>query len=174
MPTYRDYICSFSIRDESSHICPYQGFLSENKPGCLIHPLSSGAEGRGRSMFESKICGDFFCPAHEILTEREKFFLSGNITDWYLYSTAIADPESFSFIYNYVSDRLSESQTPERACKPVSAGLAAHAINLSEYEGAVFCYSVPEYNLNKENFSVRYNTVFRNRVIDCIDENLIK
>lgn len=158
------------IRDEFSHICPFQGFLYTDKPGCLIHPLYSGVDGRNRSLFASKICGEFFCPAHEILSEQEKLFLIEKVSDWHLYSIAVADPESFSFIYNYVRSNYDAAGESGPAGELVMQGLAAHAMNLASYEGAIFCYSIPEYNINKKKFCIAYINESRDRVVSRIVE----
>jgi hypothetical protein len=154
------------VRDKFSHICPYQGFLKDNKPGCLIHPLSSGVDGRDRSLFAGKICDRFFCPAHTILSEEEKQFLIENVTDWYLYCTAIADPESYSFIYNYVKENWTDS---ELCAVLIKEGLTVHTFNLAANTGVVFCYSIPEYNINKENFCIRYKSEKRDLVVSRIN-----
>lgn len=170
LPTYNDYREPARVRDLCSHICPYQGFLSKAKPGCLIHPLSSGVDGRWRSLFASKICGEFFCPAHTILTDEEKKFLVENVSDWYSYSAAIADPESFSFIFSYAKNNFCGINDPSLMGKLVSEGLLAHAENLASYDGAIFCYSIPEYGVSKKNFSVRYINESREKVVSRITE----
>ena len=171
-PTHNEYKESANVRDICSHICPYQGFLSKEKPGCLIHPLSSEVDGRWRSLFASKICGEFFCPAHTILTEDEKKFLVENVSDWYLYSAAIADPDSYSFIYNYVKDNFSGTNGISMMKLLVEEGLAAHAANLASYEGVIFCYSIPEYSINKKSFSVKYIDESRELVVSRIEKSL--
>ena len=170
---YNEYKDHSMIRDNFSHICPFQGFLTEGKPGCLIHPLYSGADGRGRSLFASKICDEFFCPAHSILSGEEKLFLIKYASDWYLYSIAIADPESYSLIYNYVLQKFSEEISRELFIYLVNTGLAAHAENISAYEGSIFCYSTPEYNINKKNFCIRYLNKSRDLVVSRIDESAL-
>ena len=157
-----------AVRDRFSHICPFQGFLKKNKPGCLIHPLYSGVEGRDRSLFASKICDNFFCPAHTILSEEEKKFLIENVTDWYLYSAALADPESYSFIYNFVKDNFDVTGDQNSAGLLVKKGLAVHGENLAAYNGIIFFYSIPEYNINKKNFCIRYINETRDLVVSRI------
>jgi len=171
-PTHNEYKESVKVRDVCSHICPYQGFLSEEKPGCLIHPLSSGIDGRWRSLFASKICGEFFCPAHAVLTDEEKKYLIENVSSWYNYSAAIADPESFSFIYNYVNDAFPEITDPQMKRVLVEEGLSAHAENLASYDGAIFCYSIPEYSINKKQFSIKYVKESRELVVSRIEKSI--
>lgn len=162
---YEEYTEPDAVRDRFSHICPYQGFLSAGKPGCLIHPLSSGMEGRDRSLFASSVCKKFLCPAHELLTDEERGALKNFVRDWYLYSTAIADPDSFSFIYEY---GRSNSSLPDLS-PLLNAGLEAHAYNLSCYEGVIFFYSIPEYKMNRHLFSLRFRSDFRGAVVEAMD-----
>lgn len=163
---YEEFTEPEPVRDRFSHICPYQGFLSAGKPGCLIHPLSSGIEGRDRSLFASSVCGKFLCPAHELLSSQEKSALIKYVDDWYLYSTAIADPESFSFIHEYWKSICGES----RLSTVLNAGLKAHAGNLMIYEGVIFFYSIPEYMMNRENFSLRFREDFRRAAVEAMDK----
>ena len=164
--TFEEYEEPAEVRDRFSHICPYQGFLSAGKPGCLIHPLSAGSEGRDRSLFASSVCGGFLCPAHDILDDEEKGALIKYVEDWYLYSTGIADPESFSCIYEYAK-RIS---TPEKMAPLLTAGLKAHAANLLSFDGIMFFYSVPEYNINRRHFSLRFRGDFLSEVVKSMDK----
>ncbi len=164
---YEEYDEPGEVRDRFSHICPYQGFLSAGKPGCLIHPLSSGVEGRDRSLFASTVCGNFLCPAHEILTAEEKRALINHVNDWYLYSTAIADPDSFSFIYKYWLEL--NRKKGKTTAEAINAGLSAHSRNLELYKGIIFFYSIPEYNNNKNNFSLSSREGFRSAVVEAMD-----
>jgi len=167
---YEEYDEPRDVRDRFSHICPYQGFLSGGKPGCLIHPLSSGVEGRDRSLFASTVCGNFLCPAYEILSVEEKSALIEYVDDWYLYSTAIADPDSFAFIYQYWL-KLFRYSGSELFAGVLNAGLAAHARNLQLYEGIIFFYSIPEYNINKNRFSLNSREEFRAAVTESMDKS---
>jgi len=166
--TYEKYKIETLERDKFSHICPYQGFLNEGRPGCLIHPHSSGVEGRDRSLYASKICDKYFCPAHTILTYEEKIFLVEKVSDWYLYSVAIADPESFSFIFNFVKENYSDNPGSGIVELLVNEGLNAHSENLKACGGILFCYSIPEYNINKSNFCIRYINETRDLVVSRI------
>jgi len=165
---YSEYKDEISVREISSYICPYQGFLDRGKPGCLIHPLAAGSEARDRSFFMSNICSRFICPAHALLTYEEKDFLIKSVDDWYIYSTAIADPESYSFIHNRIKESYGESLDDNRAKKILSRALYVHGENLSKYKGAIFSYSVPEYNINKKNFSLKYVDEARELVVSAI------
>lgn len=163
---YEEFTEPEEVRDRFSHICPYQGFITSDKPGCLIHPLSSGIEGRDRSLFASSVCGKFLCPAHELLTGDEKSALIKHVDDWYLYSIAIIDPESFSFIYNYGCGICGESGLSSL----LNAGLKTHAENLFKYEGILFFYSLPEYRINMERFSLKFREDYKAEVLKAMDK----
>jgi hypothetical protein len=48
------------VRDITSHVCPYQGFLKNGKPGCLIHPLFINKDERNRSLFLHRYVISFY------------------------------------------------------------------------------------------------------------------
>lgn len=156
------------VRDGFTHICPYQGFLSRGKPGCLIHPLSTGIEGRDRSLFAHKVCSAFLCPAHGILTREEKETLVLHVNDWYLYSAAIIDPETFSFLLEFITAKYQLAASHELTGLLLNAGLEAHADILASGSKSLFNYSCPEYILNREKFCVRYNGEARETVLACV------
>lgn len=158
------------VRDEFTHICPYQGFLSQGKPGCHIHPLSCGSEGRERSLFAAKICSSFLCPAHSILASGEKEALITQVKDWHLYSIAIADPESFSCLNNFISETFGPDPRSGTYGMLLNAGLACHAESLTKSGEVIFYYSIPEYILHRDSFCIRYHEKNRKRVIDCVME----
>jgi len=141
-----------SVRDITSHVCPYQGFLKNGKPGCLIHPLFINKDERNRSLFSAQICDKFLCPAHEILSIEEKQALISNVDDWHLYSTAIADPYSFSILYEACRD-IAQGKLNKSL---LNYGLLLHSKNLQNYDGDIFFYSLPEYKQNCKEFSLKY------------------
>ena len=147
----------FRIRDSTSYICPYQAFVDASRPGCQLHP---GVEGEKRdiSLFGSRICGDFLCPAHEILDENLKGILIDNIHHWYHYSIAIIDPESFTWIVDCIKSRFDvsfqDAKTATLRSELLGAALKIHAEFLRAIEQPIFFYSVSEYNLNKQGISL--------------------
>jgi hypothetical protein len=171
---YEEFRLDAVVRDPFSYICPYQGFISAGKPGCHLHPLSSGREGRERSLFSAKICSAFLCPAHKILTPGEKETLLEHVKDWYLYSIAICDPESFSFMCSHIKESYGiDPRGPETGIL-LNAGLEAHAGLLTQISGAIFYYSQPEYNLHKGEFCLKYNMKNREAVVKGIRKRLIR
>lgn len=162
--SYEQYSLDRITRDKNTHVCPYQGFLDEGKPGCLIHPVFSGTEGRDRSLFNHKICSSFLCPAHAILSTAEKKILIEHINDWFLYSMAIADPETFSFLLEHITMTYGIGNSDSITGSLLNAGLSAHAEFFMADNNTLFYYSRPEYILNREKFCIRYNKHSRDYV----------
>lgn len=146
---YEDYIEPVDVRDRESHVCPYQGFLSEGKPGCLLHPLYCGEEKRGRSLFSEKICSGFLCPAHYLLNMEEKKALIKLVNDWYLYSVAIADPLFFSQIYKKRVAEFPIDREEGMVRKLINLDLLEYAKRMMMGNKALFSYSVSEYNCSR-------------------------
>lgn len=134
------------LREVSAHICPYQGFVAENQPGCMIHPeLNNGTDNRNLSLFGSVICSAFLCPAHEILTDDMKELLINSISSWYEYTIAIIDPEFFIWACGMLADKFYLDYGSEVFKATIESVLSMHADTwrLSEYP--VFFYSISEY-----------------------------
>lgn len=146
---YEDYTEPADVRDRESHVCPYQGFLSEGKPGCLLHPLFCGEEKRGRSLFAEKVCSRFLCPAHYLLSMEEKKALIKLVNDWYLYSVAIADPLFFSQIYKKRVAEFSLDREEDMVRKLINIDLLEHGKRMMKEDKILFSYSVSEYNCFK-------------------------
>jgi len=151
----KDVINNNLVRDFTSYICPYQGFLKSGKPGCKIHPLSTydGSDQRNLSLFGKKICDNFLCPAHEILTLSEKKILIENCDDWYIYTFAIIDPETTSWLIRLLIDDYLLQPNTEKFKKIFSKILYLITDYLLKMKISVFYYSISEYNLHKNNFS---------------------
>lgn len=145
-----------SVRDITSHICPFQKFLSKNRPGCSLHPSFCGIDKRHLSLFGTKICNEYFCPAHIILTTEQKKILISMVSDWYLYSIAILDPEGFVFILDMINAHNAQISAIEKKFI-INRALEYHANNLAQIEIPLFNYSVADYNQNKKKFSLPYN-----------------
>ena len=147
------YLYRNDIRDVTSHICPYQGFLSEGKPGCRIHPAVCGKDNRDHSLFGKTICDRFLCPAHRILDNREKIYLTKYVRDWYCYSIAIIDPGTFSWIIQEITRKYSIKDCDDYLITDVlENALSLHAKYMNSTEQALFYYSVPEYISHRELF----------------------
>lgn len=170
-----------AVRDPTSHICPYQGFVQASKPGCLLHPDIMSEDMRDRSLFGATICDGFVCIAYEILSIDEKSALIEYIHDWYLYSIAIVDPDSFSWIIEQVNalfahhpDGIKSRGMRERCIK---SSLSYHAEFLNTLKTPLFSYSLPEYNLIKKSFSLRFNSEtvrgHRERVMSTLEKEML-
>jgi hypothetical protein len=143
---YEDFDEVYEVRDKGSHICPYQGFLSHGKPGCLLHPLYCGEERRGRSLFSEKICSGFLCPAHSLLSNDEKRALVRFVNDWYLYSVAVFDPLFFSQVYKKSVAEFNIYSEEEMISAFINEHLMKHAVKAADTENVLFSYSVSEYS----------------------------
>jgi len=148
-----------AVRDISSHICRYQGFIAGNIPGCTLHPSVLGRDGRDRSLYGSRICSEYLCPAHEILDDRLKRLLISSIDGWYEYCIAIIDPEGFAWIVDCLGiDPESRSSVDISVANVLRLSLGFHGRYLARSKQSVFYYSLMEYNQNKLHFSLKYNT----------------
>jgi len=157
-------------RDRTSHVCPYQGFLMDRKPGCLLHPAISGEDRRNVSLFGTKICDEFLCPAHRLFSEDDKRLLIDMVDDWYHYSIAVLDPESFLWIRDLVSGMTDPVREKILFSEMMVFSLDIHARFLNDYVGSVFFYSLPEYDLYKKAFSIAYNEEHAKKITGAVRE----
>ena len=150
----------YGVRDKTSHVCPYQGFIGKGKPGCMSHSKINGKCARNKSIFGSRVCNDFLCPAHAILDDEYKRILTGYIDDWYLYTVSIGDPESFIWIVDEIKKYLrfdfTDNVSPDkkRIKEAMRSAVIIHAEFLNRNKTPVFQYSVSEYNLHRYLFSL--------------------
>ena len=141
------------VRDFTSHICPFQGYLSPGRPGCLAHPLvNHGVDGRHSSLFGSRICGEFLCPAHSILDRHMQKMLIDCTDDWYVYSVGIIDP--LSFIWIAEECRSIHGQVMPGNKNLLWGALDIHAAYLNSRGMPVFYYGLSEYSAAADNFSL--------------------
>lgn len=142
-------------RDHTSHICPFQGFIAPGRPGCTLHPGVCGCDCRDRSLFGSKICDGFLCPAHAILDPMERELLVEAVDDWYPYAIALIDPEAFRWIAREARALAPGMRADDDASRSaITSALLARAAQLARYAGPLFFYSIPEYNLGRHELSL--------------------
>ncbi len=117
---------------------------------------------RDRSLFGATICNGFMCSAYEILSVDEKRALIEYVHDWYFYSIAIVDPDSFSWILKHVNVLFAHHPADDMSRgmreRCISCALAYHAEFLNTLKTPLFSYSRSEYNLNKKSFSLTLNS----------------
>ncbi|TAL38021.1 MAG: hypothetical protein EPN93_04995 [Spirochaetes bacterium] len=147
------------VRDTGSHICPYQGFLDGNpaRPGCLLHPLHRGEDLRNRSLFGSTICANYLCPAHYIFTDEHARILVEYVEDWYLYSIAIIDPESFVWMVDTLVGKIEIKLGGSDIAvlrRMLIRALEIHAENLARLRAPVFHYALSEYLAHRGVYSL--------------------
>jgi hypothetical protein len=150
----------FGIRDKTSHVCPYQGFIGKGKPGCMAHSKINGKCMRKKSIFGSRVCNDYLCPAHSILDDEYKQILVDYIDDWYLYTVSISDPESFIWIVELLNKYSSfnlldiDLKKNKRIKNALHSAVKIHAGFLKKNKTPIFQYSISEYNHAKHLFTV--------------------
>lgn len=136
-------------------MCPHQGFIAAGKPGCLLHPLYRGDSARHASFFGEKICDSFLCPAHSIYSDEQKKILIAMLDDWYYYTVAIIDPDSVIWLFNILDEKYGIHAGRDGIMKDILLDfLAIRAIHLQSLAVPLFYYSVPEYRLGFEKFSL--------------------
>ena len=150
----------FPPRDITSHICPFQGFITTGTPGCLAHPfVNNGSDYRKFSLFGSKICGDFLCPAHSILDDMAASILIEFTDDWYTYSVGVIDPYSLLWIIDCCRSLKGDqvfkvTAEKEKGSLLLSGSLEIHAGYLNAKNTTVFHYGLSEYTAASEYFSL--------------------
>ena len=170
-----EYKKSINTRDMTSYICPYQGFVRDRSPGCLIHPENNTEDLRDISFYGRKICSGFLCPAHRILTKNEKQVLIEFIDDWYLYTVAIIDPYSFRWILDFIHGRFGGNIKRTEAFKELlNLALSIHAHFIQSIDGPLFFYSVSEYNIGSKKISLNSDNDAMDQVRQKITNALIE
>lgn len=153
------HLAGIGLRDETTHVCPFQGLIGGmEKPGCLVHPEIQTCDLRDRSLFQSKICDEFLCPAHELLDDFYRNVLVESVDNWYDYSIAIIDPDSFKWIVDMIGARdaaLLAGGVHAEAKRVIARALLLHADSLNRIEVPLFHYSVSEYRVHGRIFSLR-------------------
>ena len=124
----------------------------------MLHASVNKQDMRNFSLFQSEICNDYLCPAHSILNNEQKTILIEYVEDWYLYTFAVADPESFTWIMEYVKTKFNLSPDDntndvEVIRDAVSGAVEIHLEYLITIRDPIFCYSISEYNQHKHLFS---------------------
>ena len=163
-------------REITTYICPDQGYISKIRPGCLLHPeVSNKKHLREKSLYKETICDSFLCPAHSLLSDKEKKIIIKFIDDWYPYSIAIIDPEFTSWLIKTLEDEYS---IPFRSNSNLISDIfkkiyMLHSNYLNELKGEIFFYSIPEYNLGLNSRdkleAINHKKKIRNKI-----ESLIK
>lgn len=142
------------VRDYTTYICPYQGYIESGRPGCRVHPKVSGIDGRDRSLYGVKLCNSYFCPAHYIIPDSDKILLIEHVECWYLYSCAIIDPEGFIWISGEVRTILDEKVDNLVFKDAILCSLET----LSKLQNSIGCplffHSIAEYYENLDSFSL--------------------
>jgi len=79
------------------------------------------------------------------------------VRDWYLYSVAVIDPESFLWMRDMALAMMSGCGDSDIFKEMILLSLDMHARFMECCDGSVFFYSIPEYDLHKKKFSLPWN-----------------
>jgi len=163
-----------SCRESSSHICPFQGFISRGRPGCLIHPLYAGEEQRDMALFGAQACDNYSCPACRLFSDEIKKTIIDTLDDWYLYTIAIIDPMSTIWILEQIlSSGMKRRSSEFKKTLTLSIEILAQALN--KFNGIVFCYSIEEYEHTGKKFSLSTSNIKseneRQQILQIIGNN---
>ncbi|TFG91588.1 MAG: hypothetical protein E4H15_05525 [Syntrophobacterales bacterium] len=143
------------IRDMTSYVCPHQGLLYNRQPGCLLHPRYRNNDMRNSAFFGETICNGFTCPAHSVLSVIQKRIIIDLLDDWFLYSVAIIDPGTTAWLLAILDDNYRVGWKRKKVVKAILDDcLRIHAGYMARYRGPIFFYSLPEYRLGKNGFSL--------------------
>jgi hypothetical protein len=120
-------------RYEVIYCCEYLGFLgdSEQRVGCLLHPLQNGGKDlRGVSFYGQELCDGHFCPSYYYISQDEKLSLLNIFDDWYLYGLVITDIDLVKSYFKWISDGVYEAPSPESFRKGKLRDLAIRFFSL--------------------------------------------
>lgn len=84
--------------------CPHVGLSDDNEVFCLIYD-EPDKKGEVLSFFNGT-CGNFYCPAWDVLTDKQVVFAARLMKDWFYYSLLINDIEA-------VQDLCASYSSPE-------------------------------------------------------------
>ena len=88
--------------------CPHVGLSDYNEVFCIIYD-EPGKKGEVLSFFNGT-CGNFYCPAWDVLTDRQVIFAARLMKDWFYYSLLINDIEA---VQNLCASFSSPEDVPE-------------------------------------------------------------
>ena len=88
--------------------CPHVGLSDDNEVFCLIYG-EPDKKGEVLSFFNGT-CGNFYCPAWDVLTDKQVVFAARLMKDWFYYSLLINDIES---VQNLCASYGSPEDVPE-------------------------------------------------------------
>lgn len=96
---------------EDFHHCPYIGLTGGrlSRPGCLLHPLSRGNEGRDfrwLSYYGGMVCHTYYCPAHRQAGAPVVELIRRSAQDWYVYGLFITETRLIHALSNELKKRV--------------------------------------------------------------------
>lgn len=126
-------------------VCPLLGFVSENRVGCLAHPLvTGGPDLRDCGVYTAAICESFECPSFIWFTDSQKRLIRAACPDWYLYGLVVTDVEFVRGCLRLLAQQVGEEVAPEKVIdRPLALQAIANLFALKESapgrdEGGIF------------------------------------
>jgi hypothetical protein len=107
-PYLHPYTVSFDKIYRDAMQCPHVGLSDDNEICCVIYS-EPDKKGDVLSFFRGT-CSNFYCPAWDVLTDKQVVFAARLMKDWFYYSLLINDIEA---VQNLSASYSSPDDVPE-------------------------------------------------------------
>jgi len=89
--------------DETTYVCPFLGFISDLRIGCMVHPILSGdPNSQNVSFYGASICQGYDCKNKENKNSTLLIpFLENEAMDYYTYSNLVSDHITLGIIIDF-------------------------------------------------------------------------
>jgi len=89
--------------DETTYVCPFLGFISDGRIGCMVHPILTGdPNSQNVSFYGASICQGYDCKNKENTNSKLLIsFLEDEEIDYYTYSNIVSDHITLGVIIDF-------------------------------------------------------------------------
>jgi hypothetical protein len=89
--------------DTTTYVCPFLGFISDGRIGCMVHPILSGdPNSQNVSFYGASICQGYDCKNKENKNSTLLIpFLENEAMDYYTYSNLVSDHITLGIIIDF-------------------------------------------------------------------------
>jgi hypothetical protein len=89
--------------DETTYVCPFLGFISEGRIGCMVHPVLTGdPNSQNVSFYGASICQGYDCKNKENSNSKLLIpLLEDEEIDYYTYSNIVSDHITMGIIIDF-------------------------------------------------------------------------
>ncbi len=89
--------------DETTYVCPFLGFISEGRIGCMVHPILTGdPNSQNVSFYGASICQGYDCKNKENKNSEILIpFLDTESIDYHTYSNLVSDHITMGLITDF-------------------------------------------------------------------------